>query len=105
MMNIKAKIKVLVKQVREKLQFMASQNQLHGIELIDCAKANAKEGIETATKLCGYGENVNVFQAELKKACHEIGVEINELSDLITTQQSLRQEGGFDIAPESTTDL
>lgn len=105
MKNIKAKIKVLVKQVREKLRFMASQNQLHGIELIDCAKANAKEGIETATKLCGYGENVNVFQAELKKACHEIGVEINELSDLITTQQSLRQEGGFDIAPESTTDL
>ncbi|MGA9383175.1 MAG: hypothetical protein WBV73_30805 [Phormidium sp.] len=84
---------------------MASHNQLHGIELIDCAKANAKQGIETAAELCGYGENVNAFQAELKKACHDIGVEFNELSDLITTQQTIRQEGGFDIAPESPTDL
>lgn len=84
---------------------MASHNQLHGVELIDCAKANAKQGIETATELCGYGQNVNAFQAELKKACQDIGVEIHELSDLITTQQTVRQEGGFDIAPESATEL
>ncbi|OKH36854.1 hypothetical protein NIES2119_15650 [[Phormidium ambiguum] IAM M-71] len=84
---------------------MASQSKLHGIELIDCAKANAKEGIETATKLCGYGQDINTFQEELKQACHDIGVEINELSDLITTQQTMRREGGFDIAPESPTEL
>jgi hypothetical protein len=84
---------------------MASQNKLHGIELIDCAKANAKQGIETATELCGYGQNINAFQAELKKACQDIGVEIHELTDLITTQQTLRQKGGFDIAPESPTEL
>lgn len=108
MKNITAKIKVLgerVKQVRSKIRFMASPSQLHGIELIDCAKANAKQGIETATELCGYGENINLFQAELKKACHDIGVEIDELSDLITTQQTLIKEGGFDIAPESPTEL
>ncbi|MFB2839108.1 hypothetical protein ACE1CA_31845 [Aerosakkonemataceae cyanobacterium BLCC-F167] len=84
---------------------MASQSQLHGTDLIDCAKANAKQGIETATELCGYGKNINLFQAELQKACQDIGVEIHELSDLITSQPTLRQEGGFDIAPESPTDL
>lgn len=84
---------------------MASHKKLHGVELIDCAKANAKQGIETATELCGYGQNINAFQAELEKACEDIGVEIHELSDLITTQQTVRQEGGFDIAPESSSNL
>jgi hypothetical protein len=105
MKSITAKIKLLVERVRRNFRFMASRSQLHGIELIDCAKANAKQGIEIATELCGYGENINAFQTELKKACHDIGVEIDELSDLITTQQILRKEGGFDIAPESPTEL
>lgn len=105
MKNITAKIKVLLELVKRNFQFMASHNKLHGIELIDCAKANAKEGIETATELCGYGKDINAFQEELKQACRDIGVEINELSDLITTQQTLRREGGFEIAPESPTEL
>lgn len=84
---------------------MASPIQLHGTELIDCAKANAKQGIETATELCGYGQNINAFQAELKKACQDIGVEIDELSDLITSQQRLIQEGGFEIAPDTQEEL
>jgi len=63
---------------------MASSTPLQGIELIDCAKANAKQGIETAAAQSGYGQDVSTFQQELKKACEGIGVEINELSDLIT---------------------
>lgn len=105
MKNITAKIKVFLERVKRNYWVMASHTKLHGLELIDCAKANAKQGIETATELCGYGQDINAFQEELKKACRDIGVEIDELSDLITTQQTLRREGGFEIAPESASDL
>jgi len=70
---------------------MASPIKLHGVELIDCAKANAKQGVETAANLCGYGQDINGFLEELKTACQQIGVQIDELSDLITSQQTLRQ--------------
>ncbi|MBD2091652.1 hypothetical protein H6F67_17555 [Microcoleus sp. FACHB-1515] len=63
---------------------MASPTPLKGLELIDCAKANAKQGIETAAELCGYGSDYSQFQQELKQACQAIGVEVNELSDLLT---------------------
>jgi len=63
---------------------MASPTPLKGLELIDCAKANAKQGIETATELCGYGSDHGMFQRELRQACQDIGVEVRELSDLIT---------------------
>lgn len=84
---------------------MASSTPLQGIELIDCAKANAKQGIETATELCGYGQDVHTFQEQLKQACQSIGVEINELSDLITDQQAVRREGGIEVAPDTPSEL
>ncbi len=84
---------------------MASPTPLQGIELIDCAKANAKQGMETAAKLCGYGENLSTFKQELKQACQNIGVEIHELSDLITDQQTARINGGIEVAPDTASDL
>jgi hypothetical protein len=84
---------------------MASPTPLHGTDLIDCAKANAKQGIETAAHLCGYGEDINKFKTELQQACHKIGVEIRELSDLITDQQMVRKFGGIEIAPDTPSEL
>ncbi|MBD2183378.1 hypothetical protein H6S82_03780 [Planktothrix sp. FACHB-1355] len=84
---------------------MASPTPLLGTDLIDCAKANAKQGIETATHLCGYGKDVNTFQKKLQQACEDIGVEIHELSDLITDRQTVKEKGGIEIAPETPTEL
>ena len=84
---------------------MASPTPLQGLELIDCAKANAAQGIETAAHLCGYGKDLNTFKRELKQACQDIGVKIEELSDLITDQQTVREVGGIEVAPDTPADL
>ncbi|MGB3402415.1 MAG: hypothetical protein WBA77_06970 [Microcoleaceae cyanobacterium] len=84
---------------------MPAQKPLSGTELIDCAKANAKQGIKEAAYNCGYGEDLAAFQASLKQACEDIGVEINELSDLITDQQIVKNKGGLEIAPDSPSSL
>ncbi|HHP7231631.1 MAG TPA: hypothetical protein ACFCUY_12335 [Xenococcaceae cyanobacterium] len=85
---------------------MTSNKQLEGIELIDCAKSNAKEGTEIAAKQCGYGQNLELFTEKLIQACQEIGVDINELSDLITEQQiAKRRRKSIEIAPETKSDL
>ena len=80
---------------------------LQGIELIDCAKANAKQGLTVAAQQCGYGDNISLFQENLTKACQEIGVEIDQLSDLITDQQMVKEDRrqNIEIAPESNTKL
>lgn len=84
---------------------MASPTPLIGLELVDCARANAKQGIETAAKLCGYGEDINAFSRELKLSCDDMGVTITELSDLITDQDNLINTEGEIVAPESSTQL
>lgn len=84
---------------------MASPTPLHDTDLIDCAKANAKQGIETAAYLCGYGEDLKTFQQQLQKACDRIGVKYNELSDLITDQQAIIDQGGIEIAPDTPSEL
>lgn len=84
---------------------MASQTPLKGIELVDCAKANAAQGIETAANLCGYRDDLGTFSQELKQACQNIGVDINELSDLITDQQTVMGDGGVEVAPDTPSSL
>lgn len=84
---------------------MAATSPLKGLELVDCARANAKQGIETAAQLCGYGSDLNTFKQELKQACQAMGVEFHELSDLVTDQQTLLQMGGEVVAPESESEL
>ena len=80
---------------------------LQGIELIDCAKANAKQGTAVAAERCGYGNDLSTFSKSLTKACEEIGVSINEIEDLITDQQIAKEnrEQGHEIAPDTTSQL
>ena len=85
---------------------MAASKPLQGLELVDCARANAKQGAETAAELCGYGADLNTFKQSLQEACQAMGVEFHELSDLITDQQRLLAIGeGEIVAPDSPSDL
>jgi hypothetical protein len=84
---------------------MAASQPLKGLELVDCARANARQGIETAAHLCGYGEDLNAFHTQLKQACQSMGVEMHELSDLITDQQMVLRMDGIEIAPDTPSEL
>jgi hypothetical protein len=84
---------------------MAASSKLQGLDLIDCAKANAKQGIEAAALLCGYQTDLSRFQQQLQQACQQIGVEVFELSDLITDHPAIGQEHGIEIAPDTASDL
>jgi hypothetical protein len=82
---------------------MTSLTPLKGTELVDCARANAKQGIQTAAQLCGYGDDLNKFAQELRKACEEMNLQVKELSDLITDQDMILEIGtGEIVAPEDT---
>lgn len=85
---------------------MASPTPLQGTELVDCARANAKQGIETAALQCGYGDDVNTFARELKQACEQMNLQVKELSELITDQEMLLQMGsGEVVAPDTPSEL
>ena len=85
---------------------MASPTRLQGTELVDCARANAKQGIETAAHQCGYGEDLNTFAQELKLACEQMNLQVKELSELITDQEMLLQLGsGEVVAPDTPSEL
>jgi hypothetical protein len=81
---------------------MTSLTPLVGTELVDCARANAKQGIQTAAELCGYGDDLKRFAQELRKACEEMNLQVKELSDLITDQDMILEVGdGEVVAPET----
>ena len=61
---------------------MTATKELKGTDLIDCVRANAKLGLATAAKQCGYGDRLEDFQSDLIKACEDIGVSIDQLQDL-----------------------
>ncbi|MBH8555238.1 hypothetical protein I8751_23395 [Nostocaceae cyanobacterium CENA357] len=85
---------------------MASAKPLHGTELVDCARANAKQGIETAAYQCGYGDDLNKFAQELRQACEEMNLQVKELSELITYQDMLLELGtGEIVAPDTASEL
>lgn len=85
---------------------MASPRPLKGTDLVDCAKANAKQGIETAALQCGYGEDLNTFAQELEKACEEMNLQVSELNELITPQDMRLNIGNGEIvAPDTPSDL
>ncbi len=68
----------------DKEKLLSGQIPLTGIDLIDCARANASFGLKTAARLCGYGEKVSDFQAALKQAGHQMGLKIESLNDLMS---------------------
>ncbi|UKO98065.1 hypothetical protein [Nostoc sp. UHCC 0870] len=85
---------------------MASAKQLHGTDLVDCARANAKQGIETAAYQCGYGDDINTFAQELRQACKQMNLQVNELSELVTDQDMILEMGtGEIIAPDTSSQL
>jgi hypothetical protein len=85
---------------------MPSSKPLHGTELVDCARANAKQGIETAAYQCGYGDDLNTFAKELRQACAEMNLQVKELSELITDQDMILQIGtGEIVAPDTASEL
>ncbi len=85
---------------------MASPKPLHGTELVDCARANAKQGIETAAYQCGYGEDLNTFAQELRIACEQMNLQVKELNELITDQDLILNLGsGEVIAPDTASEL
>jgi hypothetical protein len=85
---------------------MPSSKPLHGTELVDCARANAKQGIETAAYQCGYGDDLNTFARELRQACTEMNLQVKELSELITDQDMILQIGtGEIVAPNTASEL
>lgn len=84
---------------------MAASSPLTGIELINCAKANAKKGTGFAAQQCGYQERTEEFIDAVQGACQSIGVDIDELRDLIVDQQKVKVSPGIEIAPETPTSL
>lgn len=85
---------------------MASPTPLKGTELVDCARANAQQGIETAALQCGYGEDLNTFARELRLACEQMNLQAKELTELITDQDMILNLGtGEIVAPDSASEL
>lgn len=83
---------------------MTSPTPLEGVVLVDCAKANAKYGIEIATEQCGYGKDVVAFETALKKACQAMGVSLEDFAELSTESKSQRFDG-IEVAPDTPADL
>ena len=84
---------------------MAATQPLKGVTLIDCAKANAPQGVEVATRLCGYGTDVSSFQTALKQAGEDMGITLDDIEDLITDQFMVQRTQGLEIAPDSPENL
>jgi hypothetical protein len=84
---------------------MSAAQPLYGTDLVDCAKASAKLGLEAAARNCGYGEDTQIFQRNLKEACQEMGISIESLRDLVTDQQLEQELRSVEIAPDSPSSL
>jgi len=85
---------------------MASSTPLKGTELVDCAKANANQGIQTAAYQCGYDNDLNKFAQELRNACESMNLQVKELTQLITDQDMILKIGtGEIIAPDTSSQL
>lgn len=84
---------------------MAANQPLTGIALIDCAKANATQGVEEAARLCGYGSKIDTFRSALAKAGDDMGVTLDGLDDLITDQFMVKRTQGLEVAPDSPQNL
>ena len=84
---------------------MAAPAPLHGTELIDCAQANAKQGIEVAANLCGYSGDIVTFDRELQAAAHQMGIKLHGFQDLMKKAEVSTQPKGEIVAPDSATEL
>lgn len=76
---------------------MTAAQPLTGPELIDCAEANAAQGVAVAAQLCGYEADTAAFMHHLKQACVDRGIAFERFSDLVAH----RQHHGVEIAPDT----
>ncbi len=83
---------------------MTSPIPLSGTELIDCAQANANQGISLAARQCGYSNDIATFQRELTGALTHIGIKNKDFEDLLK-MIGLEPKLGIEIAPDTETDL
>lgn len=83
---------------------MTVEKPLTGTELIDCAKANSNAGIKLAAERCGYKQDLEAFERQLKQDCDEIGIDISSFKDLIGMEQPMTLPG-VEIAPDSKSQL
>lgn len=81
-----------------KEQLLSGKQPLAGVELIDCARANAGQGIEVAAQLCGYGSNLDSFKEALRQAGEQMGLDIASLADLLGQK-------GIEVAPNTQSSL
>jgi hypothetical protein len=85
---------------------MASSSPLTGVILVDCARANASEGLAIAAERCGYGNDTAKFQTALKTACSDMNVNIEGLSDLEDdAPAAVRAQRGMEVAPDTPSEL
>lgn len=82
---------------------MAPIKPLTGMALINCAKANANQGLGITTHQCGYDQNFEAFLIALQTAGQTIGVKITTFDDLICEDEHLYlcKAPGLQVAPES----
>ncbi|MDJ0570045.1 MAG: hypothetical protein QNJ53_13515 [Pleurocapsa sp. MO_192.B19] len=64
-------------------KILSGEEPLKGEELTNCARANASAGVETAAKLCGFGSDIERFQATLKETAQELELPIKSFKKLI----------------------
>lgn len=83
---------------------MTSPTPLEGVVLVDCAKANAKYGIDTAAEQCGYGNDVAAFETALKKACQAMGITLKDFAAL-SEDSEIQRPSGIEVAPDTAADL
>ena len=64
-------------------KLLSGEEPLTGEELTNCARANASAGIETATKLCGYGSDTEKFRTALSETARELELPPETFKQLI----------------------
>lgn len=79
---------------------MTLPTTLKGIDLIDCAQANAKFGLSTAAQQCGYENDLLAFEKALQQAGSELGLHIDSLKDLILEIKKV--DRGKDFSPDTS---
>ncbi|ACK64293.1 hypothetical protein PCC8801_0189 [Rippkaea orientalis PCC 8801] len=86
-------------------KLLSGEMPLTGTELIDCARANAKQGLQTTAQLCGYQTDINKFQEALQEAGKQAGITIDALGDLLSESKNVRGRSGGEVAPDSSSSL
>ncbi len=82
---------------------MSQTHPLTGIDLVDCAKANAAQGTDVAASRCGYDDNESFLHA-LRQAASAMGIELTSLNDLLADSGTV-ERAGVEISPDGPGQL